>query len=472
MTNSIGSDYSRCSYIPQQRRHQPAFGSTTDATTDLIKKLPSCSKAVAKFVKLQESDENLRHIRFIQDTATNWMPKALFSRSTADLAEMSFLEFSESALFYYLPGILGEHVLRKGVFSKFLPENLQKNIANTVQEITENSDIKDEARTKLLNVKAGLVLGCAGIPAAEYALSYAKNLFTLKLFKQADFNNIANLDKNKKEDPAKQKKVKDSAESHLKKAAIFSAVSLVAGIGLAAFGHNFKSAQKVSKAILQPGLTLYSLLEKAGVKAPKLKKFLGTYVNFDFKNDKGKLTLSKGQLAASVIAGVFGYFGAAKDRGKLDFLEVATRLPLVALYTIFGSSALEHGLKKHLYKKGTYKDLITKTADGSYEVAKLNDLHSIAQKLSKQSGKTVEQEWQKLFKGKAIVTSGPFVFSLGVMGFFIAGMSRFWTQYRYNHNVGKVSDKTQFTSANKTQQFINNLRSNKTTSTFSQYKAV
>jgi hypothetical protein len=45
--------------------------------------------------------------------------------------------------------------------------------------------------------------------------------------------------------------------------------------------------------------------------------------------------LSKGQLATTVIAGVFGYHAAAKDRGKLDELEMLTRVPLVAFYTIF-----------------------------------------------------------------------------------------------------------------------------------------
>lgn len=41
------------------------------------------------------------------------------------------------------------------------------------------------------------MLACVTVPALEYALGFAKNLFTLKVFKVSDFNNVANLNKEK-----------------------------------------------------------------------------------------------------------------------------------------------------------------------------------------------------------------------------------------------------------------------------------
>ena len=97
--------------------------------------LTGIAKAADLFIK---SQENLSSTRFIQDTATNWAPKAVFSRSKADFAEMSFLEFIESAIFYFAPPLLGEKLFRN-VFKKFAPKNIAKQIneviPKTVSEI-------------------------------------------------------------------------------------------------------------------------------------------------------------------------------------------------------------------------------------------------------------------------------------------------------------------------------------------------
>ena len=75
------------------------------------------AKAADIFIK---SQENLSSTRFIQDTATNWAPKAIFSRSKADFAEMSFLEFLESGIFYFASPILGEKLFRNKICSLFI----------------------------------------------------------------------------------------------------------------------------------------------------------------------------------------------------------------------------------------------------------------------------------------------------------------------------------------------------------------
>lgn len=403
------------------------------APSALFSTLDKSLKPLDSFIRMQE---NLSGTRFVQDTATNWVPKAVFARSKADLAEMSFLEFGESALFYFAPGLIGEHISRK-IFSKFAPKNLQKqlnsHIPDSVDEILSNKALtKSGADKHLLPIKAAIVLSCAAIPAAEYALSFAKNLFTLKVFKKSDFNNIANLNKNQKEDTAQQQRVEKSAKSHIKKAAIVSAASLGAGVLFAAAGHRSKAIQSISKGILQPGAQISKGLEKIGIKSKKLDSFLRKYINFDFDSSNGKLALSHGQLAATVMAGVVGYNQAAKDRGRLDQLEVMTRLPLVAFYTIFGSSLFEHGFKNILHKKNVFPDLIKKTSDNSLITPTREELPELAKQLAKKNKTNVEDEFAKLIKGKATITAVPFLFSLVFMGFTLAGISRLWTQYRYN----------------------------------------
>lgn len=410
------------------------------------------------FLKMQE---NLSYTRFVQDTATNWVPKATFTRSKADLAEMSFLEFIESALFYFAPGILGA-LISKGLtsskaISKLIPQDtpehlvkglkttLNKGLAQNVDEILTNKTLVEGGYAKkLLPLKAAIVLGCVGIPAAEYALSFAKNLFTLKVFKKADFNNIANLNKDQKEDEKLQKKVETSAKSHIKKAAIVSGAALVTGFIFAALGHKSNKLQKASEYILQPGAKISNGLEKLGVNSKKLQNFLKTYINFDFDFSGGKFALSKGQLAATVISGVFGYHAAAKDRGKLDELEMLTRVPLVAFYTIFGSSLFEKGFKYILHKTHKFTDLIQKEAGEFVKLPTRAELPVLAETIAKARKTLPEAELKRLTKEKAVISAVPFGFSLVFMGFLLSAISRFWTQYRYNkthnqpHNLQEV----------------------------------
>ena len=157
------------------------------------------TKVLDKFIK---SQENLSSTRFIQDTATNWAPKAIFSRSPADFAEMSFLEFLESGIFYFAPPLLGEHLFRNKIFKAVQEKNVKDKVVElipkSVEAIKNNENLTDTIKRQSVATKAGIALACAAIPIAEYNLSFAKNLFTLKTFNKADFNDIANLDKSGK----------------------------------------------------------------------------------------------------------------------------------------------------------------------------------------------------------------------------------------------------------------------------------
>ena len=89
--------------------------------------LTAGAKVADLFIK---SQENLSSTRFIQDTVTNWAPKAVFARSKADFAEMSFLEFLESAIFYFASPILGEKLFRK--FSHLAPKAIKTRINSQI----------------------------------------------------------------------------------------------------------------------------------------------------------------------------------------------------------------------------------------------------------------------------------------------------------------------------------------------------
>jgi len=412
------------------------------AESTLIKSLPKKEKTYYGFIKQRE---NLSTSRFLQDVTTNWLPKVVFTRSIADFSEMSFLEYTESALFYFAPMLLAKGFSK--AFSKFAPKNVRNevkaNIAKPTEELLAHSKLNNNAIVKRsIAAKAAMVLACVSIPAAEYALSFAKNLLTLKVFKKSDFNNIANLNKGEKqlEDKDQQEKVRKSAVKHISTATAVSAVSLGASVGLALFGHKSEALQKVSKGILRPGKLISKALSKFGLKSEKLDKNLNTYINFDCDVKDGKPSLSKGQLVVSTVVGFFGYNSAGKDRGRLDQLEVLTRVPIVVLYTIFGSDAFDWAYKHILLHKGKYSDLI-KRKPNSKSIEKIpesKDLEGLAQKIAKKKNTPVEKEFKRLVKEKAVISAVPYAFSLLFMGFLLAGISRFWTQYRFNHGNAKA----------------------------------
>ena len=425
------------------------------------------TKVLDKFIK---SQENLSSTRFIQDTATNWAPKAIFSRSPADFAEMSFLEFLESGIFYFAPPLLGEHLFRNKIFKAVQEKNVKDKVVElipkSVEAIKNNENLTDAVKRQSVATKAGIALACAAIPIAEYNLSFAKNLFTLKTFNKADFNDIANLDKsnkNKKDDSKLKEKVEKNSIRQLKKAAIYSTAALLGGLALAKFGAKSDKLQKASEILLEPGKQISKGLHKIGIKKEGVDKFLDEYTKLDFDEEKGKLALSKGQLALTAISGLFGYSKAAEDRGELDKKEVWTRVPLVVFYTIFGSAMFDNGFKKILATKNKFPDLIKKGANGKIQdVPKSTDLPNLAENISKLKNTNAKDELKRLTKEKAIITGVPYAFSLLFMGFTLSLITRLWTQYRYNKTHKNEGDKTDFETSHK----IFNNKINKTFDAF------
>ncbi len=384
----------------------------------LINTLPKKLKPVARFLRHQESASGLSTTRYIQDVSTCLIPKAVFSRSIEDLTENTFLETTEEALIYLSPTVLGEYAARKG-FSKGLSNDLKKEVAETGVNLLKKGGKNNK---KILPVKAAIALAATAIPLAEYSLNYIKNLMTLKLFNKSDFKNIASLEKNQ-EDKAQQERVKQSAKKHILGATgVYAGLLGLAGL-LATRGKNSKVLQKISEFIVAPGNKLFSKNEKA-------KNFVNKYFNIDFnKSPKGKLVLSKGQLTTCVLVGGCGYFGASADRGKENFKETATRFPLVALYVITGSELVEKGFKNFLHKYGKCKDVL----NDKKETVPFEKLGELANKLAKERGTTVEQEFKSLVKQKGLIFGLPYLFAIGVMGFFVSGMTVMATKKRYQN---------------------------------------
>ena len=390
----------------------------------LINTLPKSLKPAAKFVRHQEQASGLSTSRFIQDATTCLIPKVIFSRSLADLTENTFLETSEEALIYFVPTILGERVARK-VFSKGLNENLKKEVATTGVELVEKAKtnpIVKQNNKQTIPVKAAVALAAMAIPLTEFSLNYIKNLMTLKVFNKSDFKNIASLE-NTTEDIKHQEKVKKSAQKHIGLAAGIYAGCLGLAALLATKGKNSKILQNISEFIVAPGSKIFK-------NSPKAKNFLNKYACMDFNSQNGKLCLSKGQLTTCVLVGGAGYFGASSDRGKENFKETATRFPLVALYVITGSELVEKGFKSLLHKFGKCKDLIGKDK----KVPKFDELGDLAAKLAKERNNTIEKEYKSLVKQKVLISGLPYVFSIGVMGFFVAGMTNYFTKKRYENS--------------------------------------
>lgn len=428
----------------------------------MIAKVNGFTPATKRLDKFLKSQENLSHTRFIQGTLTNWFPKAALSRSFIDFGEFTFLEFLESGIFYFAAPFFGEHAFRNGLFKKVQPKKLQKTIMKEVPKSIEEikkSKLSQDLKNRVTTTKGGIILGCITIPAMEYALGFAKNLFTLKVFKVSDFNNVANLNKEKTENTEQQKHVEKHAKSVLLKTGLLSAGGIGAGLLLASKGHKYKTARKFSEILLEPGEQISKLLN---IKSEKTNKFLKEYLKLDFVNNNGKLALSKGQLAVTCITGLFGYSSAAKDRGKLDFYEVWTRVPLVVLYTIFGSSILDAGFKKYLANKGKFPELIKRDQKGKIQnVPTRKELPQIAQKLAKANNTSTETELAKLIKQKSIITGVPFLFSLVAMGFTLSAVSRIWTKYRYEHQQKTQNQKIAELNPS-FQEFKVNLLNNKT----------
>lgn len=383
-------------------------------SNNLTNALSKKDRLIAKFINLQESEEDLSAQRIGQELITNTLPKSIFARSFVDLCDNAFREILENVIVYLGPKFVGETMFRRA-YSNKLGKGLGDQVANTAADLMKKED-KSENKL-IMPIKAAIAVSAISIPLAEYSLSYVKNLFTLKMFKQADFNNIANLNKDKKENEQHQQQVKDSAKKHISLAGAIFAGCLAFSALLVTKGKDSKILNHVSEAILAPGSKFFK-----GKKA----EFVNKYFGLDFRNKNGKLALSNGQVTAAVTAGFFGYTGAAKDRGKQDYKEILYRFPLVGFYAISGNELFTKGFKNLMKKTNQCKELFDLESKNGGKMPTLKELEKTVQN---------KETFKKLFNQKALLVGAPAIFGFTVMGLFVAGMSRYFTQYRYNKEL-------------------------------------
>ena len=388
---------------------------------NLINTLPNSLKIASKFIAYQEGASGLSASRLIQDTGTCLVPKATFARSKEDLAENAFLEISENCIVYLGPAVIGEKIARKA-YSKGLNAKEKELISKPLKELnTYSANVKN----KITPIKAAIALTAMLIPLAEFSLSYLKNLFTLSVFKKSDFKNIASLEKNT-EDKDQQEKVRKSAKNKIAIAAGVYASLLGISSLLLLKGKNSKSLQNLSEFILSPG-------EKIFANNKNKSNFINKYFSQDFNSQDGRLVLSKGQLTSCVTIGGLGYFGASADRGKENLLETASRFPLVGFYIITGGELFEKGFKKLLNKFNKCQDVINKDLSSP----SFKELENKAIELANKSGENSNKIFKKFAAQKVMVSGVPYLFGIGVMGFFVAGMTNYFTKRR--HNLAKQS---------------------------------
>ena len=83
------------------------------------------------------------------------------------------------------------------------------------------------------------------------------------------------------------------------------------------------------------------------------------------------------------------------------------------------------------------------------QAPKFEKLPELAQKLAAKNKSTIEKEYEKLVKQKVMIFGLPYLFSIGVMGFFVAGMTTHFTKKRYMAAKAKEKQQKEYGAINK-----------------------
>lgn len=379
-----------------------------------LQKAPTAQRGLGNFVALSEGTMGNQHLRFLQHVGAVWAPKAAVSRSIPELAELSFLEFVETAFFYYSMPFFANNVF-KNAFSKLAPKAFNpKLLTQTFSELTKNPANAKAA----LPIKAAIILASMGTIVGEYSLSFVKNLITEKAFRLNKFSDVVALSHVKDQKKLKgDSPVAQKAYRRLKQCAVI-ALSMIGGAAvLAKFGANNAVLQKLSRGIVK---------------------------TFDFEMKHGKFDLSRPQLWGVIWFGVASYLDAARDR--LEFKEIFSRVAcVVAPYLSVGKELFEKLNLKFFGNKYPHILNADKSAAKPLETLVQESLKKASQQLTQQ-GKVVSQKallekanqiFQPLLKSKNAVFGIPLAFGVGVIGLLTSGINNYWTQKRYENGLSE-----------------------------------
>jgi len=476
------------------------------------------SQALPSTVRLQESSMGASHIMFAQDTASVWAAKMTAMRSAIEGLETTFVELVESGLFYYTAPLVG-HLLSRGlhaglekakinvkgaddyvhwrefgnhmdsigrtVLGKVNDENFKwnKELHKEFTDLLKNTNTK-EARwaRKLIGLKAGVIVGVFGALIGEYALNFAKNLLTLKIFKTGDFTDVANLtDRNLKKQDTKNHPTAVKARKRIKQSLVAALGIVGAGSALALSAAKGGRALNLALGILKKiprwssfdfnvGFKLFGQHKAGSFAAWRERVWFG-------KHAAGTAvpTLGLGKLLKySVITlGGIGYLDASRD--KLELKENFTRVWCVVMpYLMFGHNILVEQLRRFGDNKHDIGKFIERHSPKTYELfnriqtldkggspafmrhkdvlktalhkagatewlPKKDNLSLITpetlQALKDTQPKVYEAamgEYKHLMQAKNRAFLAPFTFGVLVVGMTVAWLNRFWTDYRFS----------------------------------------
>ncbi len=352
---------------------------TVSTASQLLKNLSPLQRLAGKVLLLNESAQGLSHLKFTQDTLSVWAPKAIISRSAAELAELSLLEFVESFIVYYSMPLSGQKIFQHLAYKASKKGFDKALLAKPLAELTEHH-AKDLAR--VLPVKAGIIVATLGFAAigCEYVLNFVKNLFTARVFQKEQFSDVINLSGNQaREGPTTRK-----ARRRIRQALSVALGSVLTGLALARFGPSSKTLQGLSRGLV---------------------RFL------DFSFSHGRFGLSRNQLLVYMAIAVAGYMDAARD--GLERKEIATRLALVLPYLLVGQEILQRIFQKH----------VARQAPDMLKNGQVRTLDEIAA--------NSPREFSRLLGAKSALFFIPMAFGILAAGIGVGLLNRFWTAHRF-----------------------------------------
>jgi hypothetical protein len=290
---------------------------------------------LAKALAFQEGQGGGTTMKFLQDTGTAWMPKILISRSKAEGAEVSLLEFGESAMTYALPTLLGPGLANLFFKSAGKSEGFGKQLLTQTFEQLKNKG-NAEAVHRAMAAKAGMILTTIGGIGlwGESLVNYGKNLMTAKVFKKDTFSDVINLgpapanSTTESQSTGSQsngpQSIDDSPQVRKAKRRILQTTAAFGGIVgssvlLARFGHRFGWSKALSQKMVK-------------------------HLDFDFAHKEGGkvafgLGNRKGLLGAIMLTCSIPYLDSARD--GYERLETAIRLPVVFAYILYGQELVQ-----------------------------------------------------------------------------------------------------------------------------------
>lgn len=416
--------------------------------------LKGMNRVGGRVLGLNESTSGLSSIVFLQHLFTVWGPKAAFSRSWAELGEISFLEIVEMGLLYFGIPFTAKNIffpianrMQKGIKS----DDLMKSVAQLHKE-----GVSGEKLAKIRSVKgaAAFMAMVAGSSAIEYGLTFAKNLVTLKAFKRDQFSHIASLSTHQKTDTSSDNPVHQKSVLRIKQSLGVAVGAMGLGLLMAKFGHKSARLQKTLQWFLDPkrlnGDFKYGLDASKIPASVQQKMKQGMATPWRFMEVGMTKVMNRFFMAVAFVA----YVDACRD--KLERWEVIPRLAVVMPYLAFGSTIVEKLAKGPFMRR--FPDLFKtnvnpNTGKSETRVSGLreiyNDAYAAAKKAAPQGDHAAwhaaaQTHFASRLPAKIQIFALPELAGVALVIALNSFLTRVWTPRVYQHFENKKAQKPAF----------------------------